>query len=71
MYVQVLEQENRVAEAKSNGWGIRVVSLSCLDELNIAVGTGVLFQATGQEIEPSPRVDLHNMRCGAGRISFR
>jgi len=24
MYVQVLEQENRVAEAKSNGLGIRV-----------------------------------------------
>ncbi len=34
---------------------ISVVSLSCLDELNIAVGTGVLFQATGQEIEQSPR----------------
>jgi hypothetical protein len=27
MYVQVLEQENRVAEAKSNGLGIRVTCL--------------------------------------------
>jgi len=27
MYVQVLEKENRVAEAKSNGLGIRVTLL--------------------------------------------
>jgi len=27
MYVQVLEKENRVAEAKSNGWGIIVTCL--------------------------------------------
>ncbi len=31
-----------------------VVSLSCLDELDITVGTGILFQAADQEIELAP-----------------
>ncbi len=31
-----------------------VVSLSCLDELDLSVETGVLFQVTGQKIEPAP-----------------
>ncbi len=33
---------------------IQVVSLSCLDELDLSVETGVLFQVTGQKIEPAP-----------------
>ncbi len=33
---------------------IWVVSLSCLDELDITVGTGILFQAADQEIELAP-----------------
>ncbi len=33
---------------------ILVVSLSCLDELDLSVETGVLFQVTGQKIEPAP-----------------
>ncbi len=32
MYVQVLGQENRMAEAKSNGWGIRVTCLFYLSD---------------------------------------
>ncbi len=32
----------------------QVVSLSCLDELDLSVETGVLFQVTGQKIEPAP-----------------
>ncbi len=31
-----------------------VVSLRCLDELDLSVGTGILFQATDQEIELAP-----------------
>ncbi len=33
---------------------IWVVSLRCLDELDLSVGTGILFQATDQEIELAP-----------------
>ncbi len=39
---------------KKRSMGILVVSLSCLDELDLSVETGVLFQVTGQKIEPAP-----------------